>query len=220
MGGRLHLRRDVGRHRVRGVRDRRVLPQNRRLAGQHVERNRSCTRCHRHGIAGSTLPPPAWCRQAGSPFRRGKRYTSFRFTHHLLDAGIDASIGTAGDALDNALAESTIGLYKTELIKPQGPWHNINEVDVATQAWVEWYNNRRLHGACGGRRGQATGRVRGSVRAGRPDQSGRLRLNRRVSTEPGAVHSDRTRGSCATIRASVVLPKPPAVGARNCARSP
>jgi putative transposase len=81
----------------------------------------------------------------------GSQYTSFRFTQHLLDAGIDASIGTVGDALDNALAESTIGLYKTELIKPQGPWHNINEVDVATQAWVEWYNNRRLHGACGGR---------------------------------------------------------------------
>jgi len=81
----------------------------------------------------------------------GSQYTSFRFTQHLLDADIDASIGTVGDALDNALAESTIGLYKTELIKPQGPWNNINEVDVATQAWVEWYNNRRLHGACGGR---------------------------------------------------------------------
>jgi putative transposase len=51
----------------------------------------------------------------------GSQYTSFRFTQHLIDAGIDASIGTVGDALDNALAESTIGLYKTELIKPQGP---------------------------------------------------------------------------------------------------
>ena len=79
----------------------------------------------------------------------GSQYTSFRFTQHLLDAGIDASIGTVGDALDNALAESTIGLYKTELIKPQGPWHNLSEVDVATAAWVDWYNNRRLHGACG-----------------------------------------------------------------------
>jgi putative transposase len=81
----------------------------------------------------------------------GSQYTSFRFTQHLLDAGIDASIGTVGDALDNALAESTIGLYKTELIKPRGPWHNMREVDVATAAWVDWYNNRRLHGACGGR---------------------------------------------------------------------
>ena len=67
----------------------------------------------------------------------GSQYTSFRFTQHLLDAGIDASIGTVGDALDNALAESTIGLYKTELIEPRGPWHNIEEVDVATAAWVD-----------------------------------------------------------------------------------
>ncbi len=81
----------------------------------------------------------------------GSQYTSFRFTQHLLDAGIDASIGTVGDALDNALTESMIGLYKTELIKPHGPWHTLEEVDVATAAWVDWYNNRRLHGACGGR---------------------------------------------------------------------
>jgi len=81
----------------------------------------------------------------------GSQYTSFRFTQHLLDAGIDASIGTVGDALDNAMAESLIGLFKTELIKPRGPWHNKSEVDVATAAWVDWYNNRRLHGACGGR---------------------------------------------------------------------
>lgn len=79
----------------------------------------------------------------------GSQYTSFRFTQHLIDAGINASIGTVGDALDNALAESMIGLYKTELIKPQGPWHNKNEVEIATGAWVEWYNNRRLHEACG-----------------------------------------------------------------------
>ncbi|MPY84748.1 MAG: transposase, partial [Actinophytocola sp.] len=82
---------------------------------------------------------------------RSPQYTSFRFTQHLIDAGIDASIGTVGDALDNALAETTIGLYKTELIKPQGPWHNKREVEIATAAWVEWYNNRRLHQACGHR---------------------------------------------------------------------
>jgi putative transposase len=81
----------------------------------------------------------------------GSQYTSFRFTQHLIEAGIDASIGTVGDAYDNALAESTIGIYKTELIKPRGPWHNKEEVEVATAAWVNWYNNRRLHGACGGR---------------------------------------------------------------------
>lgn len=70
----------------------------------------------------------------------GTQYTSFRFTQHLIDSSIDASVGTVGDALDNALAESTIGLYKTELIKSRGPWHNIRGVDVATAEWVEWYN--------------------------------------------------------------------------------
>lgn len=79
----------------------------------------------------------------------GSQYTSFRFTQHLIDAGVEASIGTVGDALDNALAESTIGLYKTELIKPQGPWHSRREVEIATAAWVEWYNTKRLHEACG-----------------------------------------------------------------------
>lgn len=79
----------------------------------------------------------------------GSQYTSFRFTQRLIDANIDASIGTVGDAYDNALAESTIGLYKTELITPQGPWHNKKDVEIATTAWVEWYNDRRLHEACG-----------------------------------------------------------------------
>lgn len=65
----------------------------------------------------------------------------------MIDSGVDTSIGTVGDAL----AKSLIGLYKTELIKPRGPWHTIQEVDIATAAWVDWCNNRRLHGAWGGR---------------------------------------------------------------------
>jgi putative transposase len=77
----------------------------------------------------------------------GSQYTSFRFTTHLLDAGIDASIGTVGDALDNALMESTIGLYKTELIKPRGPWRSLADVELATAEWIDWYNNHRLHSA-------------------------------------------------------------------------
>jgi putative transposase len=79
----------------------------------------------------------------------GSQYTSFRFTTHLLDAGIDASIGTVGDALDNALMESTIGLYKTELIKQSGPWRSLGQVELATAEWVDWYNHTRLHSAIG-----------------------------------------------------------------------
>jgi putative transposase len=79
----------------------------------------------------------------------GSQYTSFRFTAHLLAETIDASIGTVGDALDNALMESTIGLYKTELINRRGPWRAVGDVEVATAEWVQWYNARRLHSAIG-----------------------------------------------------------------------
>ncbi|MBB5817026.1 putative transposase [Streptosporangium becharense] len=79
----------------------------------------------------------------------GSQYTGFRFTAHLMGAGIDASIGTVGDALDNALMESQIGLYKTELIKPRGPWRTLAEVELATAEWVEWFNTTRLHSAIG-----------------------------------------------------------------------
>jgi putative transposase len=80
----------------------------------------------------------------------GSQYTSFTFTTHLIEAGIDASIGSVGDAYDNALMESTIGLYKTELIKPRGPWRSLAAVELATAEYVHWYNNKRLHMAIGG----------------------------------------------------------------------
>lgn len=74
--------------------------------------------------------------------------STFAFTAHLLEAGIDASVGTVGDALDNALMESRIGLYKTELIKPRRPWHGL-DVELGTAEWVDWFNNHRLHSAIG-----------------------------------------------------------------------
>ncbi|MFF2936855.1 integrase core domain-containing protein [Streptomyces mirabilis] len=77
------------------------------------------------------------------------QYTSFAFTAQLLDAGIDASIGTVGDALDNALMESQIGLCKTELIKPRKPWHGLADIELATAEWIDWFNNQRLHTAIG-----------------------------------------------------------------------
>jgi putative transposase len=80
----------------------------------------------------------------------GSQYTSFMFTTHLLEAGIDASIGSVGDAYDNALMESMIGLYKTELIKPCGPWRSLAGVELATAEYLDWYNNKRLHTAIGG----------------------------------------------------------------------
>jgi putative transposase len=63
-------------------------------------------------------------------------------------AGAAPSVGTVGDALDNALAERHIGLFKTELIRRRGPWMNVDDVKLATLEWVDWHNNRRLHNAC------------------------------------------------------------------------
>jgi putative transposase len=79
----------------------------------------------------------------------GSQYTSFRLAEHLEAADIAASIGSVGDAYDNALMESTIGLYKTELIKPQRPWRTLSQVELATAEWVDWCNHRRLHGEIG-----------------------------------------------------------------------
>ena len=80
----------------------------------------------------------------------GSQYVSFVFTAHLIEAGIGASIGTVGDALDNALMESTIGLYKAELIKKDGPWRSLADVELATAEYVDWFNTGRLHTAIGG----------------------------------------------------------------------
>lgn len=79
----------------------------------------------------------------------GSQYTSVRFTDRLVEEGIDASIGTMGDAHDNSLAESINGLYKTELIKPRRPWRNAAHVSAETAAYVDWFNNRRLYEYCG-----------------------------------------------------------------------
>ena len=77
------------------------------------------------------------------------QYTSIAFTERLTEAAIDASIGTTGDSYDNALAETINGLYKTELIKAQGPWRTVEHVEIATLEWVDWFNHRRLYEYCG-----------------------------------------------------------------------
>ncbi len=79
----------------------------------------------------------------------GSQYTSIAFTERLAAAGVSASVGTVGDAYDNALAESVIGLYKTELIKSRGPWRTAEQVELATLNYVDWFNHRRLYETCG-----------------------------------------------------------------------
>jgi putative transposase len=80
---------------------------------------------------------------------RGTQYLSMRYTDRLADAGIAPSVGSQGDAFDNALAESVIGLFKTEVIRRRGPWRSLEAVEFATLAWVDWFNMRRLLGPIG-----------------------------------------------------------------------
>jgi len=92
----------------------------------------------------------------------GSQFTSVRFTERLEEIGARPSIGTVADSYDNALAETTNGLYKTECV--YGPdthgWDDVEELELATLSWVHWFNEHRLHGHCGD---TPPGRVRSSV---------------------------------------------------------
>ena len=78
-----------------------------------------------------------------------EQYLSVRYTERLAEAGAVTSVGSRGDSYDNALAESVIGLYKTELVRKQGPWRSLDDLEFATLEWVDWFNHRRLFSAIG-----------------------------------------------------------------------
>ena len=77
------------------------------------------------------------------------QYTSVVYSERLAEHGIAPSVGSVGDSYDNALAESGIGLYKTELIRRRGPWRKVDQVEIETLEYVDWFNYRRLHGEIG-----------------------------------------------------------------------
>lgn len=79
----------------------------------------------------------------------GSQYTSIRYSNRLDDAGAVASIGSVGDSYDNAMAESVIGLYKRECVRHDGPFRTVDELELATLSWVDWFNHHRLHGELG-----------------------------------------------------------------------
>ena len=125
---------------------------SRRIVGWKADTNM------RTGLVLDTLEMALWSRdRAGLPVQagliehhdNGSQYTSFAYTQRLIDAGVDASVGSVGDAYDNALAETTIGLYKTEKIRREGPWKTLADVELATLEWVDWFNTTRFHSACG-----------------------------------------------------------------------
>ena len=75
---------------------------------------------------------------------RGVQYLSIWYTDRLRDYGVEPSFGSVGDSYDNALAESVIGLFKTEIIRRRGPWKRLEDVEYAALEWVDWFNHRRL----------------------------------------------------------------------------
>ncbi len=80
---------------------------------------------------------------------RGSQYTAVKDGERLTEAGITPSVGSVGDSFNNALAETINGLYKTELITPRKPWKTVDDVEIATAEWVDWFNHRRLYEYCG-----------------------------------------------------------------------
>lgn len=115
------------------------------------------SRSLRSDLALDALEQAIWARsQAGRKLDhlihhsdRGVQYLSIRYTERLAETGAVNSVGSKGDSYDNALAETMIGLYKTELIRHRGPWRGLEDVEYATLEWVDWFNHRRLFEAHG-----------------------------------------------------------------------
>jgi transposase InsO family protein len=134
----------VARLRVRGLRHRRVLAPDRRLAGPHDDA---------HGpraadAASDALEQALHDHEADAGLvhhsNHGVQYLSVRYSERLAEAGIAASVGSHGDSYDNALAESLVGLYKAEVIHHAGPARGFDDVEYATLEWVAWFNTQRL----------------------------------------------------------------------------
>ena len=127
-----------------GVGDRRLFAVRRRLAGLQQPTNRPGAGRSRTSTLGPATGHGRSRPAAGSSLREPGQYLSIRYTYRLAEAGISPSVGSVGDSYDNALAESVIGLYKTELIRQSGPWRDRDQVEYATLEYVDWFNHRRL----------------------------------------------------------------------------
>ena len=110
----------------------------------------------RASLATEALEMAVWRRRASveglvhhSDAGQPGQYTSVVYSERLAAHGIAPSVGSVGDSFDNAMAESAIGLFKTELIRRRGPWLNPDQVEFATLEYIDWFNNRRLHGEIG-----------------------------------------------------------------------
>ena len=111
------------------------------------------SRSLRSDLALTALEQALWAREPADGLvhhsDRGVQYLSIRYTEGLAEAGVATSVGSRGDSYDNAMAESVIGLYKTELVRKRGPWRGLDDLELATLEWVDWFNNRRRFAAIG-----------------------------------------------------------------------
>ena len=119
---------------------------SRRIVGWHASRSLKTD------LTLDALEQAIWERnRAGEPLDglvhhsdRGTQYLSIRYTQRLAENGVVASVGSRGDSYDNAMAESIIGLYKTEMVRNRGPWRGLDDLELATLEWVDWFNHRRI----------------------------------------------------------------------------
>ena len=117
----------------------------------------------------------------------GSQYTSFAFTSGSSRPAWTPRSGSVGDAYDNALAESQIGLYKTELIRPEGPWRDVDHVELETLNWVDWFNHERPHESIDDL--TPIEAEDASLRCTKPSPPGRVETPNEASGNPGAVHT-------------------------------
>ena len=140
VGGGPHLRRDLGGFGLSWPSSSMSLPDASSAGG--------CASSMRTDLVLDALEQALWSRTGTEGLvhhsDRGVQYLSIRYTERLAEAGIESSVGSVGDSYDNALAETIIGLFKTEVIRRRGPWRTIDAVEYATLEWVDWFNNRRL----------------------------------------------------------------------------
>jgi hypothetical protein len=131
----------VARLRLCGLRDRRLRPSDRRLARLGVAAEDFVLDALEQAIYDRCGAGTAHLVHDSD---RGTPYLSMRYTERLAEAGMAPSVGSRGDSYDHALAESIIGLFKTEVIQRKGPWRHLEAVEFATLHWVDWFNHRRL----------------------------------------------------------------------------
>src|SRR5512134_3771576 len=147
VGVRFYIRRHLERCRLCRLRHRRLCPKDRRLARQPDGHGGLCSR-----RAGEQALHDRRLVHRGRLVHhsdRGSQYLSIKYTERLAEAGIEPSVGSVGDSYDNALAETIIGLFKAEVIRKNGPWRDLEEVEFATLTWVDWFNHRRLLSSIG-----------------------------------------------------------------------